>query len=188
MMGTAEQIAARLDASFAARGFAQPGIDALRADAGISLRTLYKYFPSRDAMVVGALDHRHRTYLGHLADGMPAGPGPAPVLHVFRRLQLWLADRAPRGCLFVQALAAHPDNAAIRLAVTRHKAEMRAVLRDRLRLAAPGTADTRLDPVVEQLLLIHEGQSTVAASQGCDAATAAALDLARAVLARAGIA
>ena len=187
MTGAAAQIAACLDASFSARGFTQPGIDALRADAGISLRTLYRYYPSRDAMVIGALDHRHRVYLGCLADGMPAGPGVAPVLHVFRRLGDWLTDRAPRGCLFVEALAAHPGNAAIRLAVMRHKAEMREVLRDRLRLAAPDMAEARLDPVAEHLLLIHEGQTTLAASQGGAVATVAALDLAGAALARAGI-
>ncbi|WP_367180608.1 TetR family transcriptional regulator [uncultured Ruegeria sp.] len=45
-------------------GFAGPGVEALRAGADVSLRTLYKYFPSREAMVVGALRHRDRVYTG----------------------------------------------------------------------------------------------------------------------------
>ena len=58
MTDTARLIAARLESCFVSRGFLEPGVDALRDAAGVSLRTLYKYFPSREAMVIGALDHR----------------------------------------------------------------------------------------------------------------------------------
>ena len=50
-----EKIAGDLDRQFAEMGFAEQGVEALRAGADVSLRTLYKYFPSREAMVVGAL-------------------------------------------------------------------------------------------------------------------------------------
>ncbi len=55
MRDTATKIAAGLERAFAARGFSEPCVDDLREAAGVSLRTLYKYTPSRDAMVRMAL-------------------------------------------------------------------------------------------------------------------------------------
>lgn len=183
MNETAERIAERLEASFTAHGFAKPGVDILRAEADVSLRTLYRHFPSREAMVIGALDHRHRVYLAYLADGVPAGPGAAPVLHMFERLGDWMAERAPTGCLFVSALAAHPDSAAIRAAVARHKRETRGLIGERVACAAPASRRERFVPLLDALLLVHEGQTTMAVTSGADAATKAAVALATACLA-----
>lgn len=183
MNETTERIAGRLEASFTTHGFAAPGVDALRADAGVSLRTLYKHFPSREAMVIGALDHRHRIYLAYLADGSPDGPGPAPVLHVFTRLGDWMAERAPTGCLFVSALAAHPDNKAIHEAVARHKQETRDMIGERVARAAPALPTTQFEPLSDALLLIHEGQTTMAVTSGAHTATRVATSLATTCLA-----
>ena len=78
MTDFATHIATSLEACFVERGFVEPGVDALRDAAGVSLRTLYKYFPSREAMVVGALDHRHERYLSFIVEEAPADPG-API-------------------------------------------------------------------------------------------------------------
>lgn len=183
MTETAEKIAAGLERGFSARGFAEPGVDALRAETGVSLRTLYKHFPSREAMVIGALDHRHAHYLDWLADGMPAGPGVGPVLHVYRRLGAWMTARSPTGCLFVNALNAHPESIEIRRTVERHKAETRDFLAETLDRAVPDLSDAARAATAEQLLLIHEGQTAQSLSRGPDAATQAAEALAGAVLA-----
>jgi len=174
MTEIADDIAARLEETFAARGFAEPGVDALRQAAGVSLRTLYKYFPSREAMVLGALEHRHRTYLAALVAELPAGPGDAPIHHLVERLGAWMADRSPRGCLFVQALAAHPASGTIRAAVVRHKGETRAVIAECVRRARPGLDDEAGARLTDSLLIVHEGQTALSASLGAEAATAAA--------------
>ena len=46
------KIAEGLECAFASRGFAEPSVDDLRDSAGVSLRTLYKYMPSRGDMVI----------------------------------------------------------------------------------------------------------------------------------------
>ena len=73
MNDTKSRIARNLDAQFAEMGFAAPGVDALRDGADVSLRTLYKYFPSREAMVVGALEYRNEIYLDWISGGPDAG-------------------------------------------------------------------------------------------------------------------
>ena len=127
MTDTAKSIAARLEGCFVARGFLEPGVDALRDASGVSLRTLYKYFPSRDAMVIAALNHRHDRYLDFIEEGAPSG-GPASIAHVFGRVESWMQGESGTGCLFLNALAAHPSNREIRAAVARQKDGTRSLL------------------------------------------------------------
>ena len=139
-------IASRLEACFAERGFLEPGVDALRDASGVSLRTLYKYYPSREAMVIGALEHRHGRYLSFIVEGAPAS-GPASIAHLFERIENWMTGECGTGCLFLNALAAHPSNSQIRDTVTRQKDETRALL---------GRCSGRPE-LAEALFLLHEG-------------------------------
>lgn len=61
-----DRIAARLEALFSQQGFATPSVPEIKEAAGVSMRTLYRHFPSKEAMVIGALDHRHARYLAFL--------------------------------------------------------------------------------------------------------------------------
>lgn len=171
MTDTAQQISARLESCFARLGFAEPGVDTVRDAAGVSLRTLYKYFPSREDMVIGALEHRHRRYLDHLAEGLPDEPGSAPLHHLVDRVADWMTEEASTGCLFLGALAAHPDSAAIQKTVARHKSEIRDVLAGFADRAAPNENANRRQAIANALFLMHEGQ--VAATATCGAKTAA---------------
>ncbi|MEX0327676.1 MAG: TetR/AcrR family transcriptional regulator [Ruegeria sp.] len=182
MTTTQHRIAESLDRQFAAMGFATQGVEALRAGADVSLRTLYKYFPSREAMVVGALDHRDRTY----SDWIAGGPenGADHVLYPLLRLGDWLTEVANTGCLFINALSAYPDSTAIRSAVERHKSRLHQHFLDRL---------THVDPCCEAaaladtMLLLHEGLTDTARLFGAKPATQSALRSGRSILSAAGI-
>ena len=63
MLDIQNQIDAGLERAFAKHGFAEPNIETLRKATGVSLRTLYKYVPSRNVMILRALEHRHRHLL-----------------------------------------------------------------------------------------------------------------------------
>lgn len=146
MTDTAKLIASRLEGCFVERGFVEPGVDALRDAADVSLRTLYKYFPSRDAMVVGALEHRHDRYLSFIEGGAPAA-GSASVEYVFGRIETWMKGECGTGCLFLNALAAHPFKREIRDVVTRQKDATRLLL---------GRCSGRPE-LADALFLLHEG-------------------------------
>lgn len=172
------RIATELERSFARQGFAEQGVEALRAEADVSLRTLYKHFPSREAMIVGALEHRDRTYEDWLAGGPQ--DGVAHVLHPLVRLGDWLGEVANTGCLFLNALAEYPDSAAIAAVVRDHKARLAQQFTTRLARVAPGRD---IDDLAATLFLLHEGMTQAARFQGREAATEAALRAARAALA-----
>lgn len=159
-MDTQSKIAARLEACFSKEGFTEPGVDALKDAAGVSLRTLYKYFPSREDMIIGALEHRHQTYLAFLDEGRPDAPGRPAVLHFYERVGDWMTSNASQGCLFVTALASHPKSTKIYTTLSRHKAETRASIAKRL------DAKSSTEDLTRQLMFLHEGLTALAVSVG----------------------
>ena len=69
-----EKIAASLEKAFSQYGFAEPSVPQLKNACEVSLRTLYKYYPSKEAMIVAALEHRHQRYLSFLLEeSIPGG-------------------------------------------------------------------------------------------------------------------
>ena len=123
MTDTKTRIAAGLERAFAENGFAEPNIDSLREAAGVSLRTLYKYVPSREEMEQCALEHRHRRYMQFVFDGLRAEG--KPVLHsLFDRVSGWMASEAAHGCLFHAAVAAAPRDERLRQLLAKHKREV----------------------------------------------------------------
>ncbi len=147
-MTTKDTIKSCLEQTFSQRGFAEPGVAELKKAAGVSLRTLYRYFPSKVAMVIGALNYRHVRYMEFLSDGEPL-PGSESILHLLHRLDKWMQEYAPHGCLSVNALAAYPNNREIHNAVKRHKDET-------IQLMARRSGQREL---ALELFLIHEGVS-----------------------------
>lgn len=125
MTDTMTKIASGLERAFAARGFAEPSVEDLRDAAGVSLRTLYKYTPSRDDMVLAALEHRNRRYLDHLF-GKDLPTGEAGLLALIDRIANWMEDEATHGCLFHSAVAAAPADARLSDLLKRHKADCAA--------------------------------------------------------------
>lgn len=177
-----ERIAAGLERGFAAHGFAGRSVNELRDWSGVSLRTLYKYFPSRESMVVGALEYRDRSYTHWLAGG--PGDGVGHVLHPLFRLRDWMDQVANIGCLYMNALSEYPDSTAVAAVVSAHKDRMAGEFLRRLDRVAPGRDNRRL---ADTLFLLHEGMSQAARHQGVATATDAAIHAARAALAGEGL-
>ncbi len=176
------QIARDLNRQFSEKGFATQGVEALREGADVSLRTLYKYFPSREAMVVGALTYRDAAYLRWIGDSNAEGADH--VLHVLERLADWLREESNQGCLFMHALAAYPESGPIHEAVLAHKTRLRRLIRSRLLKVAP---DCDAEPLTEALFVLHEGLTETARLTDIEIASTAALAGARTILASADI-
>jgi AcrR family transcriptional regulator len=116
-------IAARLERAFAKQGFAEPSVDDLREAAGVSLRTLYKYVPSRHDMVCVALEHRHQRYLERIFTDLP-DEGALALSTILDRIAEWMDRETSHGCLFHAAVAAAPNDDRLRALLQRHKAEV----------------------------------------------------------------
>jgi len=175
MADTKIKIAAAANRLFAAHGFAEPGVEAIREAADVSIRTLYKHYPSKEAMIVAALAYRHDQYLAYLREGQPASVDLAAVQHLFNRVGAWMNEDGGRGCLFLQALAAHPESDSIRREVERNKSETRSEIGRRL------SGDNQT--LVTALFLLHEGVTAAASSVGAKQAATHASAIAKEMLA-----
>ncbi|OLQ93113.1 TetR family transcriptional regulator [Vibrio panuliri] len=143
-----QQIAADLEKAFSQYGFAEPSVAQLKDACHVSLRTLYKYYASKEQMIAAALEHRHQRYIEFLLEDNQEVGTPS-ILAVFDKLGIWMRDFAPNGCMSSNAVAAFPENQEIREAVSRHKLNVMALLGEKSQQPQFATS----------LLLIHEGIS-----------------------------
>ena len=67
---------------FAERGFEQTTMDDLAAASGVGRRTIFRYFPSKNDIVFGALDERLHVLAAELEAGRTAG---LPLAEMVRR-------------------------------------------------------------------------------------------------------
>ncbi|GAB3549330.1 AcrR family transcriptional regulator [Actinopolyspora lacussalsi] len=157
------------------RGINAVGVDTIAAESGVTKRTLYDRFGSKDNLVAAYLDARDRRWRDTITARLhDAPPGPvARVLVPFDALPEWLAP-STRGCGFSNAFAelSDADHPGRRIAVA-EKTWLRALFRDLLTEA--GAADgNELETLATQLLSLHEGAIISYAVANDDSAVAAA--------------
>jgi AcrR family transcriptional regulator len=165
----AERIMQAADRLFYQRGIRAVGVDAVAAEAGISKRSLYDTFPSKDALVAA--------YLRRRIQPVPASdqPPPAQVLALFDLLHARFAKGDFRGCPFVNAVTELAEDCATARSIALDFKEARRRHITSL-LAAAGAADP--DALSSQITLLFEGaiasmlvrQDPVVALQARDAA------------------
>ncbi|GLY68483.1 TetR/AcrR family transcriptional regulator [Amycolatopsis taiwanensis] len=145
--------AARL---FYERGIHAVGVDLIAAEAGVTKKTLYDRFGSKEQIVVEYLadrDERWRAFLAQRLDA--ARPAPlARVLAVFDAALTWSQENSPKGCGMVNAHAeisdaSHPAYPII----IGQKEWMLTLFTD---LARDIDAD-QADQLGRTLMLLHEG-------------------------------
>jgi AcrR family transcriptional regulator len=173
-----ERILETTDRLFYGQGIRAVGVDTVAAEIGISKRTLYNYFPSKDALVVAYLSRRLRP--AEITDAPPA----EQILGDFDRLERSFARHGFRGCPFVNAVAelGDPAHGANRIAVA-FKEQRRTWFRDLLRRL--DVADP--EGLSMQLMLLVDGAIAAALVRGEPRMARAAREAARVLLAAAGV-
>ncbi|SDK36204.1 transcriptional regulator, TetR family [Actinopolyspora mzabensis] len=158
------------------RGINAVGVDTIAAESGVTKRTLYDRFGSKDNLVAAYLEARDRRWRETLTARLHDAP-PDPVARVlvpFDVLPDWLAP-STRGCGFSNAFAelGDPDHPGRRIAVA-EKTWLRALFRDLLTEA--GAAGDDVETLATQLLSLHEGAiiSYAVANEGSAAVAARA--------------
>ncbi|MGA4843414.1 TetR/AcrR family transcriptional regulator [Streptomyces sp. G45] len=140
---------------FYERGIHAVGVDLIAAEAGVTKKTLYDRFGSKEQIVVEYLAERDERWRAFLAGHLERARTPeGRVLAVFDASRAWAERSLPRGCSMVNAHAeiadpAHPAYAVI----TGQKAWMLALFTDLARALAP----RRARAVGRSLMLLHEG-------------------------------
>ena len=166
-----ERIAALAATRFHECGITGTGVDALSRAAGVSKRTLYERFGSKEGLVVAAYKSLdlpvYRMFTGAIDAQLD---DPRTQLEAFfAQLEPILTSPDFRGCPFTNAASELPDpNHPAHAVVRRHKARLRRWLRDKARVA--GASDP--DQLSRDLMLVFAGAQTQALIQGSGRAPA----------------
>jgi AcrR family transcriptional regulator len=166
----AERIMAAADRLFYQKGIRAVGVDTVAAEAGISKRSLYDTFPSKDALVAA--------YLRQRIQPLPASDQPptAQVLALFDQLHARFAKGDFRGCPFVNAVTELADDCetarAIALDYKEERRQHIASLLVRAGLRNPNTLASQIALLFEGAIAsMLVGQDPAVAIQARDAAT-----------------
>ncbi|MDQ1128921.1 TetR/AcrR family transcriptional regulator [Microbacterium sp. SORGH_AS_0888] len=158
------------DALYYRRGIGQVGMDAVRDAAGVSLRALYKEFPSKDDLIVAVLEKRHRMWVDGVTTAVERiEDARERLLAVYDYLAGWFDEADFRGCGFINAFgelgAANADVARV---VRAHKSDFQRYVAGLVRDAGGP------ESLAPQLAILAEGAQTTAAIAGTpDAASQA---------------
>ncbi|NJP49567.1 TetR/AcrR family transcriptional regulator [Streptomyces sp. SBST2-5] len=141
---------------FYERGIHAVGVDLIAAEAGVTKKTLYDRFGSKEQIVVEYLADRDERWRAFLAEHLrAAAPAPkARILAVFDASEAWVAEHSPKGCSMVNAHAeisdpAHPAYPVI----TGQKRWMLGLFTELAGEITPDGAAT----LGRTLMLLHEG-------------------------------
>ena len=169
---------------FYERGIHAVGVDGIAEAAGVTKKTLYDRFGSKEALVVAYLRERDARWRAHLLAALDRVPEPGPdrVLAVFDAAESWSTANSPRGCSAINARAESSagDGDAVLVETTAQKTWQLGLLADLCREA--GVREP--EDAAAALMLLYEGAIVTVGMGTFDRPFARAREAARAVLAR----
>ena len=157
------------------------GMEAIAESAGVTKKTIYDRFGSKDRLIEAYLRARSERWRAWLLDEVERAPDDpvARLLATFDALGSWLKNDGRRGCAFVNARAelTEPGNPGRRVAE-----EEKAWLLGYLTRLAGETSAGAPDLLAKQLFMLHEGAVVAHATVADDGATESARDAAAALI------
>lgn len=173
-----ERIVATADDLYNARGILSVGMDELRTASGVSLKRLYREFPSKGSVVMAVLERRHKAWAEGLELKVRQAATPREqLLAVFDFLAQWFSEDSFRGCGFINSFAelgaVSPEVAEY---ARKHKESFQAFVG---KLTEDAGGPPYLAP---QLSILAEGAQTTAAIAGTADAARQARDAAEVLI------
>lgn len=164
-----------------ASGIAATGMDRIVRESGVARKSVYRYFPTKEALVADALNARDERWMAWFAAASSSAmPLAQRIQAMFDALGTWFGTPDFRGCAFINAAGESGDaDGPVRQAARAHKLRLLQHLR---RVAdEAGLAPLPADELARQLLILIDGAITVALVGGDLAAAARAARIAAAL-------
>ncbi|WP_432588820.1 helix-turn-helix domain-containing protein [Streptomyces sp. HD1123-B1] len=169
---------------FYGHGINAVGVDLIAKHAGVTKKTLYERFGSKEALISAYLRERDERWRSWLTAQVDAAPPQDRILATFDALAAWMRRENPRGCGFVNAAAELPDaDHPARAVIADQKHWLRGYLRELCEEAGASEADDLAD----ELLLLHEGATVLNGLSALADPVAVSRRMALAALERAGL-
>jgi len=173
-----ERILETADRLFYSRGIRAVGVDTIAAEIGISKRTLYNHFPSKDELIAAYLAGRF------VQPQRSDNPPVDQILGTFDRLERGFASKGFRGCPFVNAVAELGDeDKSIKKIAIAFKESRRLWFRDLLLQLDVSDAEG----LATQLVLLVDGSIAQDLVRNDPSMARAAKEAARVLLQNAGV-
>ena len=165
-----ERLLAAAGQLFYARGIHAVGMDDIREAAGLPLKRIYQFFPSKDQLAEAYLARRDENWLAALARRVDCCRAPRQrVLAVFAFLGEWFATPDFRGCAFINVFGELGSSSTAAAQITRrHKQRLRRYLAG----LANDAGAARPTTLAAQLLMLMDG-AIVSAATGVNVRAAA---------------
>jgi AcrR family transcriptional regulator len=173
-----DRILETADRLFYLQGIRAVGVDTIAAEIGISKRTLYNHFPSKDALISAYLARR-------FVQPRPSEKPPVEqILGTFDSLERRFSAKDFRGCPFVNAVAElGPEDQSVRKIAIAFKESRRLWFRDLLvQLAVPDA-----EALATQLAVLVDGSIAQDLVRNDPAMARAAKEVATILLRNAGV-
>ncbi|SAL23084.1 TetR family transcriptional regulator [Caballeronia peredens] len=153
-------------------GIRATGIDRVIAESGVAKKTFYRYFPSKDALIVAFLDYRHEIWITWFRDALQRHGGTLSAL--VPALAEWFGADAYRGCAFINSVVEVGGTLPQAMDISRrHKRDMTVAIRALMPASRTAKADA------QALALAVDG--AIVAAQFADSPADALKALARVV-------
>jgi AcrR family transcriptional regulator len=167
-------------AAFYMNGFGAVGVDAIAESAGVSKMTLYRYFPSKQDLIVGVLTAFNENSTSTYKALMAKFDDPAErLMAVFEWIATLANDPGCRGCAFQNSAAEFPelDEVIHRHALDNKIGTRQIYLEQALLLQARNP-----EALADQLLLLTDGAWAAARMWGTENPAAQVANAARVLI------
>jgi AcrR family transcriptional regulator len=153
-------------------GIRATGIDRVIAESGVAKKTFYRYFPSKDDLIVAFLEFRHGNWMAWFRDALARHGGTLNAL--VPALAEWFGSESYRGCAFINSVVEVGATLPQAIEISRrHKRDMTAAIRALMPASRTAKADA------QALALAVDG--AIVAAQFADSPADALKALARVV-------
>ena len=162
-------------------GIAATGMDLLVKTAGVSRKSIYRYFANKEDLVVAALKRRDERWMQWFSSEVDKAPTPlARLLHLFPVLKGWFQSDGFRGCAFINTSGETGDpQDPVRQVAKLHKQK----LLDYVTHLCTEQGVEQPEVLGKQLLVLIDGAITLALVMGDHDAADQAQDVLKTLLA-----
>lgn len=128
-MSTSDNITESALRLFYRQGFHASGVEQLSHEAGVTKKTLYRHFPSKEHLVEAALQLRDTEFMKKMREAVEAVSVAERPLAYIEFIVAWVQEPDFRGCAFINASAEYSEQTDPPHIVARHhKREVLAYL------------------------------------------------------------
>ena len=156
-----EQLIQAAMALFNERGFHAVGVNGIAEKAGVTKRTLYHHFKTKEELILAVLryyDERFRNDFMRAVEGRTDDPLER-LMVIFDVIEEWFSEKNFSGCLFVGAMGEFPEEGLpIRQVCRESKTSTQRYIKNLAEKARLKDADQ----LSKQIILLVEGAITMA--------------------------